>query len=377
MISKICVRIYKKVIFIIRKYPTRITIYDRIGKGKTNPAGVGRTARKNKGKAKEMENCMLCPRECGVNRKKGEKGVCGQTAAIKAARAALHMWEEPCISGQNGSGTVFFSGCNLGCVFCQNHNIATGKAGIEISIERLAEIFLELQEKGANNINLVTAGHFVPQVVEALKQAKQQGLYLPIVYNTSSYEKVETLRLLDGYVDIYLPDLKYADSTISSRYSHAADYFTYASAAIAEMVRQVGEPEFVFEQAADEKKKVFHAAEYQERSEAGESLLMKKGVIVRHLVMPGCVEDSKRVISYLLKTYGNQIFISIMNQYTPLPQCREYPELSRRVTEAEYDAVVDYAIGLGIENGFIQEGDVAEESFIPEFDGEGIVRKDN
>ena len=149
MISKICVRIYKKVIFAIRKYPTRITIYDRIGKGKTNPAGVGRTARKNKGKAKEMENCMLCPRECGVNRKKGEMGVCGQTAAIKAARAALHMWEEPCISGQNGSGTVFFSGCNLGCIFCQNHNIATGKAGIEISIERLAEIFLELQEKGA------------------------------------------------------------------------------------------------------------------------------------------------------------------------------------------------------------------------------------
>lgn len=323
-----------------------------------------------------MENCMLCPRECGVNRKNGETGVCGQTAAIKAARAALHMWEEPCISGQNGSGTVFFSGCNLGCVFCQNHNIATGKAGIEISIERLAEIFLELQEKGANNINLVTAGHFVPQVVEALKQAKQQGLYLPIVYNTSSYEKVETLRLLDGYVDIYLPDLKYVDSAISSRYSHAANYFTYASAAIAEMVQQAGEPEFVFERTADEKKKVFHAAEYQERSEAGESLLMKKGVIVRHLVMPGCVEDSKRVISYLLKTYGNQIFISIMNQYTPLPQCREYPELSRRVTEAEYDAVVDYAIELGIENGFIQEGDVAEESFIPEFDGEGIVRKD-
>ena len=395
MISKICVRIYKKVIFIIRKYPTRITIYDRIGKGKTNPAGVGRTARKNKGKAKAMENCMLCPRECGVNRKNGETGVCGQTAAIKAARAALHMWEEPCISGQNGSGTVFFSGCNLGCVFCQNHNIATGKAGIEISIERLAEIFLELQEKGANNINLVTAGHFVPQVVGALKLAKQQGLYLPIVYNTSSYEKVETLRLLEGYVDIYLPDLKYVDSAISSRYSHAADYFTCASAAIAEMVRQVGEPEFVFERVAgkegssveflaDEKKKIseqqnnmiFDAAEYQERSEAGESLLMRKGVIVRHLVMPGCVEDSKRVISYLLKTYGGRIFISIMNQYTPLPQCREYPELSRRVTEAEYDAVVDYAIELGIENGFIQEGDVAEESFIPEFDGEGIVRKD-
>ena len=338
-----------------------------------------------------MENCMLCPRECGVNRKKGEMGVCGQTAVIKAARAALHMWEEPCISGQNGSGTVFFSGCNLGCIFCQNHNIATGKAGIEISIERLAEIFLELQEKGANNINLVTAGHFVPQVVEALKLAKQQGLYLPVVYNTSSYEKVETLRLLEGYVDIYLPDLKYVDSAISIRYSHAADYFTYASAAIAEMVRQVGEPEFVFERAAgkeggsaefvaDEKKKnseqqsnmIFDAAEYQERSEAGESLLMRKGVIVRHLVMPDCVEDSKRVISYLLKTYGGQIFISIMNQYTPVFEQKEFKELNRRVTQREYEKVLNAALELGIENGFFQDGETARESFIPAFDYEGI-----
>ena len=391
MISKICVRIYKKVIVTIRKYPTRITIYDRIGKGKTNPVGVGRTGKENRGKAKEMENCMLCPRECGVNRKKGEMGVCGQTAAIKAARAALHMWEEPCISGQNGSGTVFFSGCNLGCIFCQNHNIATGKAGIEISIERLAEIFLELQEKGANNINLVTAGHFVPQVVEALKLAKQQGLYLPVVYNTSSYEKVETLRLLEGYVDIYLPDLKYVDSAISSRYSHAADYFTCASAAIAEMVRQVGEPEFVFERAAgkegssveflaDEKKKIleqqnnmiFDAAEYQERSEAGEPLLMRKGVIVRHLVMPDCVEDSKRVISYLLKTYGGRIFISIMNQYTPLRHQERYEELNRRVTLREYEKVLNAALEMGIENGFFQEGETAKESFIPSFNCEGV-----
>ena len=345
---------------------------------------------------KLLESCHLCPRKCGVNRINGQTGACNETLSISAARAALHMWEEPCISGENGSGAVFFSGCSLGCAYCQNHDISGGLNGKEITIKRLSEIFFELKEQGANNINLVTAGHFVPQVVEALKQAKQQGLFLPVVYNTSSYEKVETLRLLEGYVDIYLPDLKYVDSAISSRYSHAADYFTYASAAIAEMVRQVGEPEFVFERTAgkegssaeflaDEKKKIseqqnnmiFDAAEYQERSEAGESLLMRKGVIVRHLVMPGCVKDSKRVISYLLKTYGNQIFISIMNQYTPLPQCREYPELSRRVTEAEYDAVVDYAIELGIENGFIQEGDVAEESFIPEFDGEGIVRKDN
>ena len=342
-----------------------------------------------------MKECRLCPRNCGADRMAGQKGFCGTDTEIMVARAALHMWEEPCISGKEGSGAVFFSGCSLGCNFCQNRRISRGQRGKKITLEHLVELFFQLQEQGANNINLVTAGHFVPQVVEALKLAKQQGLYLPIVYNTSSYEKVETLRLLEGYVDIYLPDLKYVDSAISSRYSHAADYFTCASAAIAEMVRQVGEPEFVFERAAgkegssaefpvDEKKKIseqqnnmiFDAAEYQERSEAGESLLIRKGVIVRHLVMPDCVEDSKRVISYLLKTYGGQIFISIMNQYTPLPQCREYPELSRRVTEAEYDAVVDYAIELGIENGFIQEGDVAEESFIPEFDGEGIVRKD-
>ena len=191
MISKICVRIYKKVIVTIRKYPTRITIYDRIGKGKTNPAGVGRTGKENRGKAKEMENCMLCPRECGVNRKKGEMGVCGQTAAIKAARAALHMWEEPCISGENGSGAVFFTGCTLRCVFCQNHEIAAGKRGQKIDGSHLAEIFLKLQQQKANNINLVTPTQYVLPIIAAVKKAKAQGLKIPVVYNTSGYERVE------------------------------------------------------------------------------------------------------------------------------------------------------------------------------------------
>ena len=224
-----------------------------------------------------------------------------------------------------------------------------GEAGKEISIERLAEIFLELQGKGANNINLVTPTHFVPQIAEALRQAKKNGLSLPVVYNTSSYEKVETLQMMEGLVDIYLPDLKYQSSELSSRYSHAADYFEQATAAIAEMVRQVGEP--VFE---------------------GEEMLLQRGVIVRHLVLPGQVEDSKAVIRYLYETYGDRIYISIMNQYTPLAEMEDYPEINRKLTEEEYDEVVDYAIELGVENGFIQEGETAEESFIPAFDLQGI-----
>ena len=291
---------------------------------------------------------MLCPRECGVNRKKGEMGVCGQTAAIKAARAALHMWEEPCISGQNGSGTVFFSGCNLGCIFCQNHNIATGKAGIEISIERLAEIFLELQEKGANNINLVTAGHFLPQVAVALEMAKEQGLHIPVVYNSSGYEKAKTLKMLDGLVDIYLPDFKYMDAVLAKKYSHAQDYPEIAKEALSEMVRQVGK------------------AEFDSRG------MMKKGVIVRQLLLPGHVKDAKNVLKYLYETYGDRIYISMMNQYTPMPAMKDDPQLSRKVTDREYERLIDYAISLGLKNGFMQEGETAKESFIPEFDGEGV-----
>lgn len=270
-------------------------------------------------------------------------------AEIMAARAALHFWEEPCISGETGSGTVFFSGCVLRCVYCQNHNIAESRAGRIIGWERLSEIFLELQDKKANNINLVTPTHFVPQIALALERAKLGGLHIPVVYNTGSYERVETLKRMEGLVDIYLPDLKYMSSRLGERYSHAADYFETASAAIAEMVRQTGEPDF------DDK-----------------SGLMKKGVIVRHLVLPGCTADSKKVISYLYHTYGDRIYISIMNQFTPVCDLSSFPELNRRITAREYEKIVDYALDIGVENGFIQEGNTAEESFIPEFDGEGL-----
>lgn len=298
-----------------------------------------------------MKICTLCPRNCQVDRWEGKTGVCGQTGELKVARAALHYWEEPCISGKEGSGAVFFSGCPLHCVFCQNQNIANGTVGKTISVERLTNIFLELQEKGANNINLVTAGHFAPWVAQALKAAKDQGLEIPIVYNTSGYETVETLRSLEGLIDIYLPDFKYMDAHLSEKYSHAADYSQIASAALAEMVRQTG------------------PAVFENGDEEG---LMKRGTIVRHLILPGCTEDSKRVIRYLHETYGNQIYISIMNQFTPLDGLKAYPELNRKVTEEEYDDVVDYAIALGVECGFVQEGDTAEESFIPEFDCEGV-----
>lgn len=298
-----------------------------------------------------MEKCTLCPRNCFVNRKLGEKGICGQSSTLKVARAALHFWEEPCISGEKGSGAVFFSGCALHCVFCQNQEIANGSVGKEISKERLSEIFLELQEKGANNINLVTPGHFVPQIVPAIERARNQGLNLPIVYNTSSYENVDSIRKLEGIVDIYLPDFKYMSSSLSKKYSHAPDYGRVAKKVVAEMVRQTG--------AAS-----FYEKEGQE--------LMQRGVIVRHLILPGCMEDSKNIIRYLHDAYGDTIYLSIMNQFTPLKNVEKYPELNRKLTEDEYDEVVDFAIDLGVENGFIQEGETAEESFIPDFNCEGV-----
>ena len=292
--------------------------------------------------------CNLCPRECNVDRGLGKIGFCKVPNHIKVARAALHFGEEPCISGEEGSGTVFFSGCNLRCVYCQNRKIAEGVFGKEVTVERLVAIFLELQEKGANNINLVTPSHYVLQIVKALKMAKEQGLTVPIVYNSSAYEKVEVLRLLEGLVDVYLPDFKYMDAMLSKKYSNAKDYPNVAKAALKEMVRQVGEPKF---------------------DERG---ILINGVVVRHLVLPGYTKESKSVIQYLYETYGNHIYISILSQFTPLKGLEEYPELNRKLREEEYNEVVDYAIEIGVENGFIQEGDVAEESFIPDFDGQGV-----
>lgn len=257
------------------------------------------------------------------------------------------MWEEPCISGANGSGAVFFSGCPLRCVYCQNYQIARAERGTEITVERLSEIFLELQEKNAANINLVTPTHYTLEIIWAIELAKAKGMRIPIVYNCSGYEKVETLQLLDGIVDIYLVDYKYEDTEIAKRYSNAADYPFVVKLALTEMVRQCGAAEF------------------------GEDGMMKRGVIVRHLLLPGYLENAKAVVKYVYDTYGDSVFLSLMNQYTPLPHVEKWPELNRRVTEEEYDELVDYAIELGVENGFIQEGETAEESFIPEFDNEG------
>jgi len=305
--------------------------------------------------------CNLCPRKCNVDREDGELGYCGMSAEIKVARAALHFWEEPCISGEMGSGAVFFSGCQLRCIFCQNHNIAIGKIGKEITIERLAGIFMELQEKGANNINLVTPTHYVPQIIQALDLARKDGLKLPIVYNTSAYETVETLKMLEGYVDIYLPDFKYKEEKLASDYSNAKDYFEVAVMAIAEMYRQVGNPTF------NEK-----SIQGNLQNDRIEEDIMTKGLIVRHLMLPDEFVDSKNIIAYLYQTYGNNVFISIMNQYTPLKQVKDIEKLNRKITVKEYDKLVDFAIDIGVENGFIQEGKTAQESFIPAFDCEGV-----
>lgn len=296
--------------------------------------------------------CHLCPRECGADRAHGQLGYCRMPQEPRAARAALHYWEEPCISGEKGSGAVFFSGCSLHCVFCQNHGIAEGIQGKPVSMERLSDIFLELQEQGACNINLVTAGHFLDTVIPALERAKKEGLAVPVVYNTGGYEKTESLKGLEGLVDIWLPDYKYRSSVLAERYSHAADYPLRAHEALREMVRQAKDPVFDSEG------------------------MMKRGVIVRHLVLPGCMADSKDVLEYLWDNYGNRIYVSIMSQYTPLPHVAAWPELNRKVTAEEYGEVVDYALFLGMEQVFVQEGECAEESFIPPFDCEGIERKE-
>lgn len=296
----------------------------------------------------KYENCLLCPRKCGINRRTGQTGVCGVSSEIKVARAALHYWEEPCISGKRGSGAVFFSGCSLHCVFCQNREISDGKAGKLISKERLSDIFMELADKGANNINLVTPGQYIPDIVWAVNDAKSRGMKLPIIYNTSGYENVTELKLLEGIVDVYLPDFKYMDSTLSARYSRAKDYPSVAKQALSEMVRQ--QPDVVIDNATG---------------------LIQKGVIVRQLLLPGHVNDAKAVLKYLYDTYYDHVYISMMSQFTPIA-LKDYPEINRTVTRREYERLVDYALEIGITNAFIQEGDVAKDSFIPAFDCEGV-----
>lgn len=295
-------------------------------------------------KNKQLSACTLCPRECGIDRAAGEIGFCGADSRIKIARCALHFWEEPCISGDAGSGAVFFSHCTLKCVYCQNYQISTEYKGKYVTVSELSDMLLDLQNQGALNINLVTPTHYVPQIIDAIKLAKENGLTLPILYNTSGYEKIETLELLRGYVDIFLPDFKYFSSEYAKKYSGAKDYPHVVKKAIDKMFDLVGKCEF------------------------DENGIIRKGVIVRHLMLPGLDSDSRKILEYLYKTYGDDIFISIMSQYTPLATLpKKFPELSTPINMAVYDKVLDYALNLGIENAFIQEGEAASESFIPKF----------
>ncbi len=294
------------------------------------------------------ENCELCPRRCRVSRTEGQKGFCGADRTVRVARAALHFWEEPCISGTEGSGTVFFSGCTMRCLFCQNREISRGEAGKEISVSRLSEIFLELQAKGANNINLVTPMHFAPAITKALELAREKGLSLPIVWNTGGWELSESVAAVSDYADIWLTDFKYFDDKLAEDFSHAPQYFEIACAALKQMVEQTGPTVF---------------------DDRG---MMKRGVIVRHLMLPGHLDDTKNVLRYLYETYGDKIWVSIMNQYTPLCFDERFPELSRTVSDEEYDEAIDFACELGMEQAFVQEGGTVGESFIPPFNLEGV-----
>lgn len=337
---------------------------------------------------KGLTACMLCTRACGADRTKGQKGRCRVSAEVKVARAALHMWEEPCISGKEGSGAVFFSGCSLGCIYCQNRAISGGESGMIISFERLAEIFLELQEQKANNINLVTAGHYVPQVILALQRAKEQGLTIPVVYNSSGYEKADTIKRLEGLVDVYLPDFKYMEAFLAAQYSYAPDYPEVAKKAIAEMVRQCPQPVFAKNQK-QQMSLIEHKGKHagivaaqadtekieEDRPTEDAAELIQSGVIVRHLLLPGHVKNAKAVVQYLYETYGNQIYISMMNQYTPVEAVADDPLLGRKVTKREYSRLLDFAAEIGVTQGFYQEGDTAMESFIPAFDCQGVLRQ--
>lgn len=286
--------------------------------------------------------CEQCPRACRVDREAGT-GFCGETETIRIARAAPHMWEEPPISGKNGSGTVFFSGCGLRCVYCQNYRVAESEIGSAVTAEALLRILFDLRGQGVHNINLVTASHYTRQLVPVLEEAKKRGIGIPLLWNSSGYERPETLRLLDGLIDIYLPDFKYLHSETAARYSHAPDYPDAAKAALAEMVRQRGAQVF------------------------GADGMLQSGVQVRHLVLPGHTKEAREVLYYLHQTYGSMIGVSVMNQYTPMPQVSDDPLLSRRVTDAEYESVLRYAARLGMEQILTQSGEAADESFIPAF----------
>ena len=294
-----------------------------------------------------LKNCKLCPRNCGVNRTENF-GFCGATEKVRVALVSLHKWEEPCLIGKNGAGTIFFSHCNLKCVYCQNFKISSENFGKEISIERLTNIFLEQQTRGANNIELVTPTHYIPQIYVALDAAKSCNLKIPVVYNTNAYEKISTLELLKNRVDIFLPDLKYFDDDAAKTFSNAPNYFEVATAAIQKMFELVGECKF---------------------DAAGN---LTRGVIVRHLILPNYRRDSMKILDWLYKTFGDKIFISLMNQYTPLFHAADFKKINRRLTTFEYDSVVNYAADIGIKNCYIQIGKTADEKFVPNFNGVNV-----
>ena len=321
-------------------------------------------------KRNEYKSCNLCPRKCGVDRYE-QKGYCRELNTLHVARAALHMWEEPCISGTRGSGTVFFSGCNMGCVFCQNRKISRGEVGKKIDIKRLTEIFFELEAKGANNINLVTGDMFIPSIRIAIDLAKKDGLKIPFLLNTSSYLTVDTVKSLEGLIDIYLPDFKYIRDEDAIRYSNAPGYVDAAKAAIDEMVRQCPCCEFEKEYATADYSKSLEASD--DRSNRQNNDIMKKGVVVRHLLMPGMLIQAKLIIKYLYHKYVDNIYLSLLNQFTPNGELGQFPEIDRKVTGYEYHSLTSYAENLGIKNCFIQVGETANESFIPEFDCQGVL----
>ena len=298
---------------------------------------------------KSLEQCTLCPRSCGVNRLAGQRGYCGAAGeTVDIALVSLHPWEEPCIAGKNGAGTVFFSHCSLRCVFCQNSDISSEGKGIAVSVERLTEIFLEQQARGAATLDLVTPTHYAPQIAEALREAKSRGLTIPVVWNSGGYETVELIEALEGLVDVYLPDMKYIDEESAARYSHAGDYFARAEKALWAMVKQTGAP-------------------------VDDNGVMRRGVLVRHLVLPGRRKESMRIIDRLWENFGDTVWLSLMNQYTPLYHAQDYKEINRTLTTFEYESVVDHAVDLGITHCYVQEGKTASKKFVPSFDGRGVL----
>lgn len=291
-----------------------------------------------------IEKCEICPHNCKVNRLEGKVGRCKATDKVKIALASVHNFEEPCISGTNGSGTVFFSNCNLKCVFCQNYKISQQGLGKEISIEELADIFIEQQNKKVENINLVTPTMYIYHIIEAIKIARKKGLNIPIVYNTNGYENVETIKKLNGYIDIYLPDLKYYDNDLAFKYSGVKNYFENATEAIKEMYNQVGAPVL------------------------DENGIMKKGVIIRHLVLPNNLQNSKNVLKWINDNIDNKVFVSVMAQYFPTHRAKDFPELNRKLTKEEYEEIENFLYSLNLDNGYIQELGEHEEEYVPDFE---------